>query len=156
MHRKAAGSSSVPAMRIDAVIDLQGEPGRRYRVVDDFYDGLSYWLTQLAYDDKPASPEHAREPVLALPRNPLPETDLASTPVRCVEKKFGQSRRRRIDVSIDNGVEFSETSSSDRRLIEPASCRMGARTIPYFHTRQFPGRARFTFGSSISSARRHA
>src|SRR5712691_1902399 len=42
-----------PAMRIDVVLDMQGEPGRRYRVVDDFYDGLSYWLTQLAYKDKP-------------------------------------------------------------------------------------------------------
>src|SRR5262249_51253125 len=42
-----------PAMRIDVVLDMQGDPGRRYRVIDDFYDGLSYWLTQLAYEDEP-------------------------------------------------------------------------------------------------------
>jgi FtsP/CotA-like multicopper oxidase with cupredoxin domain len=41
-----------PAMRIDVVLDMQGQPGRSYRVVDDFYDGLSYWLTQLAYEDR--------------------------------------------------------------------------------------------------------
>src|SRR5207237_1530357 len=40
-----------PAMRVDVILDMQGEPGRRYRVVDDFYDNLSYWLTQLEYDD---------------------------------------------------------------------------------------------------------
>src|SRR6516165_5375409 len=36
-----------PAMRIDVMLDMRGVPGRRYRVIDDFYDGLSYWLTQL-------------------------------------------------------------------------------------------------------------
>src|SRR6266568_2274100 len=39
-----------PAMRVDVVLDMLGEPGGRYRVVDDFYDGLAYWLTKLAYD----------------------------------------------------------------------------------------------------------
>jgi FtsP/CotA-like multicopper oxidase with cupredoxin domain len=65
-----------PAMRIDVVLDMQGEPGRRYRVVDDFYEGLSYWLTQLAYDERPPLRAHALDPLLALPRNPLPEPDL--------------------------------------------------------------------------------
>src|SRR6266853_182029 len=67
-----------PAMRIDVVLDMQGEPGRRYRVVDDFYDGLSYWLTQLAYEDKPPVRAHPLEGSPALPRNPLPEPDLAT------------------------------------------------------------------------------
>jgi FtsP/CotA-like multicopper oxidase with cupredoxin domain len=30
-----------PAMRADILLDMQGEPGKRYRVVDDFYQGLS-------------------------------------------------------------------------------------------------------------------
>jgi FtsP/CotA-like multicopper oxidase with cupredoxin domain len=67
-----------PAMRIDVVIDMQGEPGRRYRVVDDFYDGLAYWLTELAYESK--SPVRAQpiEGSLGLPPNPLPKPDLSS------------------------------------------------------------------------------
>jgi len=67
-----------PAMRIDVMLDMQGEPGRRYRVIDDFYDGLSYWLTQLAYDDRPLLRAHSLDPPLALPRNPLPEPDLTT------------------------------------------------------------------------------
>lgn len=67
-----------PAMRVDVALDMQGEPGRRYKVVDDFYDGLSYWLTQLAYDDRPPLHAHSLDPPLALPRNPVPEPDLAT------------------------------------------------------------------------------
>ena len=66
-----------PAMRVDVVLDMQGEPGRRYRVIDDFYDGLSYWLTQLAYDEGPPLRPHPLDAALSLPRNPLPEPDLA-------------------------------------------------------------------------------
>ena len=65
-----------PAMRIDVALDLQGEPGRRYRVVDDFYDGLAYRVTELAYDEKPPIRSHPLD-TLSLPRNPLPELDLA-------------------------------------------------------------------------------
>ncbi len=65
-----------PAMRVDLLIDMQGEPGRRYRVVDDFYDGLAYWLTQLAYDAKPPLRRHPSDAPLTLSRNPLPEPNL--------------------------------------------------------------------------------
>jgi FtsP/CotA-like multicopper oxidase with cupredoxin domain len=67
-----------PAMRVDVILDMQGEPGRRYRVVDDFYDGLAYWLTELAYDTSPPVRAQPLDAVLALPRNPLPEPDLAT------------------------------------------------------------------------------
>jgi FtsP/CotA-like multicopper oxidase with cupredoxin domain len=66
-----------PAMRIDVVLDMQGEPGRRYRVIDDFYDGLSYTLTQFAYDEGPPVRAHPLGDPLVLPRNPLPEPDVA-------------------------------------------------------------------------------
>jgi FtsP/CotA-like multicopper oxidase with cupredoxin domain len=66
-----------PAMRIDVILDLIGEPGRRYRVVDDFYDGLVYWVTQLAYDEAPSVRGRAHDARLVLPRNPIPEPDLA-------------------------------------------------------------------------------
>ena len=67
-----------PAMRIDVVLDMQGEPGRRYRVIDDFYDNLSYWLTQLAYDNAGPVRAHPLDAPLSLPRNPVPEPDLAT------------------------------------------------------------------------------
>jgi FtsP/CotA-like multicopper oxidase with cupredoxin domain len=67
-----------PAMRVDVILDMQGEPGRRYRVVDDFYDGLAYWLTELAYDTSPPVRAQPLDALLALPRNPLPEPDLAT------------------------------------------------------------------------------
>ncbi|HEX3506458.1 MAG TPA: multicopper oxidase family protein [Xanthobacteraceae bacterium] len=67
-----------PAMRIDIVLDLQGEPGERHAVIDDFYDGLTYRLTQLAYDKRPPLRTKPLDAPLALPRNPLPEPDLAN------------------------------------------------------------------------------
>jgi FtsP/CotA-like multicopper oxidase with cupredoxin domain len=67
-----------PAMRIDVVLDMQGEPGRRYGVIDDFYDGLSYPVTQLVYDERQSVREHPLDARLDLSRNPLPEPDLAS------------------------------------------------------------------------------
>ena len=65
-----------PAMRVDIVLDMQGEPGRGYRVVDDFYDGLAYRLTSLTYGDQPIRKPNSDTPI-RLPRNPLPEPDLA-------------------------------------------------------------------------------
>jgi FtsP/CotA-like multicopper oxidase with cupredoxin domain len=67
-----------PAMRMDVVLDMQGEPGRGYPVTDDFYDGLSYQLTQLAYSAEPPLRSHPADGPLVLPLNPLPEPDLAS------------------------------------------------------------------------------
>lgn len=66
-----------PAMRIDVVLDMQGDPGKRYAVVDDFYDGLAYTLATLAYDAGPPLRAHPLDTPLALPRNPLPEPNLA-------------------------------------------------------------------------------
>jgi FtsP/CotA-like multicopper oxidase with cupredoxin domain len=66
-----------PAMRLDVSLDMQGEPGHRYAVVDDFYDDLAYTLTNLAYEEAPLR-AHPPDASLALPRNPLPEPDLAT------------------------------------------------------------------------------
>jgi len=67
-----------PAMRIDVILDMQGEPGGRYAVIDDFYDGLSYAVTQLAYAAGPAVGRRSEQPTPTLARNPLPEPDLAA------------------------------------------------------------------------------
>ena len=65
-----------PAMRVDVVLDMQGEPGRRYQVVDDYYDGLAYWLTEVVYDKSPPVRAHPFDAPLSLPRNPVLEPDL--------------------------------------------------------------------------------
>jgi len=67
-----------PAMRVDLVLDMHGQPGQRYRVVDDFYEGLSYWLTQLSYSSAPPLRAHALDPPLALPPNPVLEPELGA------------------------------------------------------------------------------
>jgi FtsP/CotA-like multicopper oxidase with cupredoxin domain len=67
-----------PAMRVDLMLDLQGEPGRRYAVIDDFYDDDTYEVTALVYDDRAPIRKNPRDEPLALPRNPLPPPDLAT------------------------------------------------------------------------------
>lgn len=65
-----------PAMRIDVVLDMQGKPGQRYQVVDDFDDELKYSLVHLTYDPAPPVRTQPLETPIRLPRNPLPEPDL--------------------------------------------------------------------------------
>jgi FtsP/CotA-like multicopper oxidase with cupredoxin domain len=65
-----------PAMRLDVLIDMGGKPGQSYRLVDDFYDGLAYTLTHLAYDSQPPLRAHPLDAPRALPSNPLPEPNL--------------------------------------------------------------------------------
>ncbi|RRI03585.1 multicopper oxidase family protein [Mesorhizobium tamadayense] len=67
-----------PAMRIDIALDMQGDPGSRHDVIDDFYDGLAYRLTTLVYDNASPIRPHPLSAPLALPRNPLPELDFAN------------------------------------------------------------------------------
>lgn len=67
-----------PAMRIDVGLDMQGKPGTRYAVVDDFYDGLSYTLTNLAYEEGPPVRTSPLDAPVELPSNPLPEPDIAA------------------------------------------------------------------------------
>lgn len=77
-HRPDGGRILLgPAMRIDLLIDMKGEPAGRYRVIDDFYEGLEYELTRLAYSD--AAPVRTRFPEpTALPMNPLPAPYLSA------------------------------------------------------------------------------
>ena len=61
-----------PAMRTDVMIDMQGEPGRRYEVIDDFYDGLAYTLTELVYDTEPPLRAHPLDAPLGCRAIPCP------------------------------------------------------------------------------------
>jgi FtsP/CotA-like multicopper oxidase with cupredoxin domain len=65
-----------PAMRLDVVVDMQGDPGKRYKVIDEFDDDLEYTLVDLAYDIAPPLRPHPSDAPIRLPRNPLPEPDL--------------------------------------------------------------------------------
>jgi FtsP/CotA-like multicopper oxidase with cupredoxin domain len=67
-----------PAMRIDVVLDMIGEPGHRFRIIDDFYDDLAYTLVQLAYSEKPSERTAARGAIQPLPPNPIAKPDLTS------------------------------------------------------------------------------
>ncbi|MFJ1311891.1 multicopper oxidase family protein [Agrobacterium sp. P15N1-A] len=67
-----------PAMRVDVLLDMQGEPGRSYAVTDDFYDGLGYTLTMLGYAEGAPVRAHPFDVAFRLPPNPLPEPDLAT------------------------------------------------------------------------------
>jgi FtsP/CotA-like multicopper oxidase with cupredoxin domain len=67
------------AMRADVVLDMQGDPGQRYRVTDDFYgDRMTYTLVELDYDAGAPVRTHPSDTPMRLPRNPLPEPDLAT------------------------------------------------------------------------------
>jgi FtsP/CotA-like multicopper oxidase with cupredoxin domain len=66
-----------PAMRVDLLLDMRGEPGRRYRITDDFYQGLEYELTGLSYSDEQPLRTKMPEPIRLLP-NPLLEPDTAA------------------------------------------------------------------------------
>jgi len=64
-----------PAMRVDVVLDMAGEPGSRSAIVDRFYEGLEYRLIDLSYDTEPLRDRPPKWP-MELPANPLPEPDI--------------------------------------------------------------------------------
>ena len=68
-----------PAMRVDLIIDMTGNPGSRASVTDRFYAGLEYQLIDLVYDGTPLR-ERAPDWPLALSTNPLPEPDVGPHP----------------------------------------------------------------------------
>ena len=78
-----------PAMRADVILDMQGEPGRSYRVVDDFYDRLAYTLVRLAYDKAAPVRPHPSDAPLRLPANPVPHPDLKMASVHEVQLQGG-------------------------------------------------------------------
>jgi FtsP/CotA-like multicopper oxidase with cupredoxin domain len=78
------------AMRVDLILDGDGEPGSPHVVRDTFYEGLEYDLTRIVYEtDRPLRPVMDRDPP-ALPGNPLAEPDVA--------------RARRHVVTLDGGM----------------------------------------------------
>lgn len=81
-----------PAMRLDVIVDMQGDPGARHQVIDDIDD--EYTLVDLAYDK--AAPLRSRPPdaPLRLPGNPLPQPDLKSAETHELVLQGGMMGRR--------------------------------------------------------------
>lgn len=78
-----------PAMRADVMLDMQGEPGRSYQVIDDFYDRLTYTLVNLAYDNASSVRSHPSDTSLRLPSNPVPRPDLKTAIVHEIHLQGG-------------------------------------------------------------------
>jgi len=78
-----------PAMRADVMLDMQGEPGRSYDVIDDFYDRLAYTLTRVEYDRKSPVRPRPSDASLRLPPNPVPHPDLKNASVHEVQLQGG-------------------------------------------------------------------
>ncbi len=65
-----------PAGRADVILDMEGDPGARFAVVDD-YNRTAYKFLDLVYQDGPPLRASPLDAAMALPANPLPEPDLA-------------------------------------------------------------------------------
>jgi FtsP/CotA-like multicopper oxidase with cupredoxin domain len=66
-----------PAGRVDVLLDLEGDPGTRYRVMDEFYGRQTYTFLELVYDTVPALRQVPPEAFVGLAPNPIPEPKLA-------------------------------------------------------------------------------
>lgn len=72
-HRPEGGRVVLgPAMRADLILDMTGEAGSRYPVVDDFYARTAYRLLDLRYADSPRR-GRAGEALPKLAPNPVAE-----------------------------------------------------------------------------------
>jgi len=75
-HRPAGGRVVLgPAMRADLILDMKGDAGKHYPVVDDFYPRMAYRLLELRYADSPRR-GRAGEALPKLAPNPLAEPAL--------------------------------------------------------------------------------
>ncbi len=76
-HQVAGRLDIGPAMRIDLILDLTGNPGDAFAVRDTFYQRLQYRLLDVVYGPNPQREKPMGE-VAALPANTMPEPDLAA------------------------------------------------------------------------------
>lgn len=96
-----------PAMRADVMLDMQGEPGRRYAVTDSFYGNrLSYTLVDLAYDAMPLRP-HPLDAPLRLPANPVPRPDLATAILHEVRMQGGMMSGMGMGGGMGGGADWA-------------------------------------------------
>jgi FtsP/CotA-like multicopper oxidase with cupredoxin domain len=93
-----------PAMRADLVIDMSGSAGKSYAIVDDFYDGLSYTLRNVAYADGAPLRNSLLETPIRLPPNPIPQPDLLAAETHELVLQGGMMSRSGLMASGTNSV----------------------------------------------------
>lgn len=64
-----------PAMRVDLIVDMTGEPGKAFVVKDTFYSRYKYRLLNIVYGPEPLR-ERPMGDIVALPPNTMPEPDM--------------------------------------------------------------------------------
>jgi FtsP/CotA-like multicopper oxidase with cupredoxin domain len=82
-----------PAQRTDLVLDMSGKPGSAAAVRDTFYERLAYRLVSLAYSDEKPLRGQPLAPFAMLPRNTMPEPDLAAATRHAVTLTGGMMGR---------------------------------------------------------------
>jgi len=65
-----------PAMRVDLMLDMVGEPGTRHVVRDSFYQTSAYTLNEVVYSDTPPLKRDPLGAPVSLPPNTMPEPAL--------------------------------------------------------------------------------
>ncbi len=64
-----------PAMRMDLILDMTGQPGSRFQVTDTFYRSRAYELLKIVYASEPPLRKTPLESSIQLAANPIPEPD---------------------------------------------------------------------------------
>jgi FtsP/CotA-like multicopper oxidase with cupredoxin domain len=65
-----------PAGRVDVILDMAGEPGGRYAVIDDYFARQSFRYLELAYETGAPLRDSPLDAAVALAANPIPEPRL--------------------------------------------------------------------------------
>src|SRR3546814_7773762 len=66
-----------PAMRLDLMLDMVGDPGGRYAIRDSFYATNAYTLSEIVYGDAPPLRRDAdKTPPVRFAPNTMPEPSL--------------------------------------------------------------------------------
>ena len=94
-----------PAMRADLIIDMTGEPNRRFTVTDSFYRDLEYALIDIEYEST-ARREQLSDASMALPPNTLPEPELSA--IERHEIKFNGGMMGQMMMSENGGMNMMQ------------------------------------------------
>ena len=78
-----------PAQRFDLILDMTGEPGERYSIIDVNYPQSPSRLTNLVYGPDPGLPDAYSDEFPGLPKNAMSEPDLNDPFVQHIDLQGG-------------------------------------------------------------------
>jgi FtsP/CotA-like multicopper oxidase with cupredoxin domain len=93
-----------PAMRADLIIDMDGDPGRKFSITDRFYRRQEYRLLDFVYSDAKPLRANPLDAPMKLAANTMPEPDLAAA--KRHEITFGGGMMGRLRGGIIDGKRF--------------------------------------------------